>query len=63
MLDNLKRIADAEKQMTIRVPLIRGFNADERSVEAITEFAARELRARDIHFYRTTRWASINTAC
>ena len=50
VLDNLKRIADAEKQMTIRVPLIQGFNADERSVEAITEFAARELRARDIHF-------------
>lgn len=29
VLDNLKRLAQAGKQMTIRVPLIPGFNADE----------------------------------
>ena len=50
VLNNLKRIAAAGKPMTIRVPLIQGFNADEASVEAITDFAARELGVREIHF-------------
>ena len=50
VLDNLKRIAAAGKQMIIRVPLIPGFNADEAAIEAITDFAARELHAREIHF-------------
>lgn len=50
VLDNLRRIAAAGKQMTIRVPLIQGFNADEASIEAITAFAADELGAREIHF-------------
>lgn len=38
------------KKITIRVPLIRGFNADEASVTAITNFAADELGVHDIHF-------------
>lgn len=50
VMDNLKRLAAAGKKMTIRVPLIQGFNADEASIEAITDFAAHELHVSDIHF-------------
>lgn len=50
VLDNLKRLAQAGKQMTIRVPLIPGFNADEKSIADITNFAADELNVREIHF-------------
>ena len=50
VLDNLKRLAAAGKALTIRVPLIQGFNADKASVTAITNFAADELNVRDIHF-------------
>lgn len=38
------------EKITIRVPLIEGFNADEASVTAITNFAADELGVHDIHF-------------
>ncbi len=50
ILDNLKRLAVAGKKITIRVPLIQGFNADEASITAITNFAADELGVDDIHF-------------
>lgn len=50
VLDNLKRLAQAGKQMTIRVPLIPGFNADKQSITDITRFAADELNVREIHF-------------
>ncbi|MRS13813.1 glycyl-radical enzyme activating protein [Enterobacteriaceae bacterium RIT691] len=50
VLDNLRKLAQAGKKMTIRVPLIQGFNADEASIEAITNFAADELQVSDIHF-------------
>lgn len=50
ILDNLKRLAAAGKTITIRVPLIQGFNADEASVTAIANFAADELGVDDIHF-------------
>ncbi|SEK71282.1 pyruvate formate lyase activating enzyme [Kosakonia sacchari] len=50
VLDNLKRLVQAGKKMTIRVPLIPGFNADEASIKAITTFAADELNVSDIHF-------------
>lgn len=50
VLENLKRLAAAGKKITIRVPLIPGFNADEASVKAITRFAADELNVREIHF-------------
>lgn len=50
VLENLKRLAAAGKKITIRVPLIPGFNADEASVKAITRFAAHELNVREIHF-------------
>ena len=36
--------------LIIRVPLIQGFNADETSVKAITDFAADELHVGEIHF-------------
>lgn len=42
------------------MPLIQGFNADETSVKAITDFAADELHVGEIHFCPTTRWASTN---
>ncbi|HEJ9094337.1 TPA: glycyl-radical enzyme activating protein [Serratia odorifera] len=50
VLDNLRRVADAGKQITLRVPLIPGFNADRESIEAIVDFAANVLHVRDIHF-------------
>ncbi|MBS1205649.1 MAG: pyruvate formate lyase-activating protein [Proteobacteria bacterium] len=50
VLDNLRRLAQAGKKMTIRVPLIPGFNADEASIKTITTFAADELNVSDIHF-------------
>ncbi|MGK9172433.1 glycyl-radical enzyme activating protein [Yokenella regensburgei] len=50
VLDNLKRLAQAGKEMIVRVPLIPGFNADEQSITAITRFAADELQVREIHF-------------
>ncbi|MNZ98653.1 Pyruvate formate-lyase 1-activating enzyme [compost metagenome] len=50
VLENLKRLAAAGKKITIRVPLIPGFNADEASIKAITRFAADELNVREIHF-------------
>ena len=51
VLDNLERLSAAGKQITLRVPLIQGFNADEASIKAITDFAAGQLTGvRDIHF-------------
>lgn len=50
VLDNLKRLAQAGKKLTIRVPLIPGFNADKDAISAITAFAADELKVSDIHF-------------
>jgi len=50
VLDNLKRLAQVGKKITIRVPLIPGFNADKDAIRAITAFAADELKVSDIHF-------------
>ncbi|WP_039056435.1 glycyl-radical enzyme activating protein [Enterobacter sp. Bisph1] len=50
VLDNLQRLAQAGKKITVRVPLIPGFNADKASIEAITRFAADVLKVNDIHF-------------
>ena len=47
VLDNLKKLAAAGKKIIIRVPLIQGFNADETSVKAITDFAADSHVARN----------------
>ncbi len=49
VLDNLKTRRSRQK-IIIRVPLIQGFNADETSVKAITDFAADELHVSEIHF-------------
>ncbi|SUG78758.1 pyruvate formate-lyase 3-activating enzyme [Salmonella enterica subsp. enterica] len=38
------------KKWVIRVPLIQGFNADEETIKAITDFAADELHVGEIHF-------------
>ena len=50
VLDNLQRLAQAGKNMIIRVPLIQGFNASEADITAITDFAADRLRGSEIHF-------------
>jgi pyruvate formate lyase activating enzyme len=50
VLNNLRRLAASGKQIIIRVPLIQGFNADERSVTDIVNFAADELGVKAIHF-------------
>lgn len=50
VMANLIRLADAGKNITVRVPLIPGFNADKTSIKAITRFAADRLRVREIHF-------------
>lgn len=50
VLANLRKVTAAGKSMTIRVPLIPGFNADRQSLRQIVDFAAGELQASDIHF-------------
>lgn len=50
VLDNLRKVAATGKEMIVRVPLIQGFNADQTSLKAITDFAADELRVKEIHF-------------
>ncbi|MEX0526981.1 glycyl-radical enzyme activating protein [Raoultella terrigena] len=50
VLDNLQRVAQAGKKIIIRVPLIQGFNADEATIAAITDFAADRLQVGEIHF-------------
>jgi pyruvate formate lyase activating enzyme len=50
IMENLQKLVVAGKQIVIRVPLIQGFNADEKSVRAITDFAADQLGVKEIHF-------------
>lgn len=50
VLDNFRRLAAAGVKMTVRVPLIPDFNADEHSIRAIADFAADEIGVREIHF-------------
>lgn len=50
VLDNFRRLAAHGVEMTIRVPLLPDFNADERSIRAISDFAADEIGAKAIHF-------------
>lgn len=50
VMDNFCRLAQRGVNMTIRVPLIPDFNADEASIRAITDFAADELGVNEIHF-------------
>ncbi|UTJ47087.1 glycyl-radical enzyme activating protein [Atlantibacter subterranea] len=50
VMKNLENVAAAGKQIIIRVPLIPGFNADEASIQAITDFAAEKLNVKEIHF-------------
>ncbi|MFD1801462.1 glycyl-radical enzyme activating protein [Mixta tenebrionis] len=50
VMKNLRRVAEAGKQMVIRVPLIPQFNADESSITDIVNFAADELGVKEIHF-------------
>lgn len=50
VLDNFRKLAARGVEMTIRVPLIPDFNADEQSIRAISDFAADEIGAKAIHF-------------
>jgi pyruvate formate lyase activating enzyme len=40
ILDNMRRLASSETEMTLRIPLIPGFNDDEDNLEATGRFAA-----------------------
>jgi pyruvate formate lyase activating enzyme len=40
ILDNLKSLSDADKQIIIRIPVIPGFNDDQANIEATGKFAA-----------------------
>jgi pyruvate formate lyase activating enzyme len=50
VLDNFRKLAAQNVAMTIRVPLIPDFNADEQSIRAISDFAADEIGVKAIHF-------------
>jgi pyruvate formate lyase activating enzyme len=50
VMDNFRKLAARNVEMTIRVPLIPDFNADEQSIRAISDFAADELGVKAIHF-------------
>ncbi|WP_114195876.1 glycyl-radical enzyme activating protein [Edaphovirga cremea] len=50
VMDNFRRLARADKEIIIRVPLIPDFNADHDSIRAIVNFAADETGCREIHF-------------
>ena len=50
VLDNFRKLAARNVEMTIRVPLIPDFNADEQSIRAISDFAADEIGVKAIHF-------------
>jgi len=50
VLGNFRKLAARGVDMTIRVPLIPDFNADEQSIRAISDFAADEVGAKAIHF-------------
>jgi len=50
VMDNFRKLAARNVEMTIRVPLIPDFNADEQSIRAISNFAADELGVKAIHF-------------
>ncbi|MCG8158377.1 glycyl-radical enzyme activating protein [Brenneria goodwinii] len=67
VMKNLHNVARAGKALTIRVPLIPNFNANETAVREITDFAADELNVADIHFlpYHTlgmNKYALLNQA-
>lgn len=50
ILDNFRKLSQTGKAITIRVPLIQGFNADEKSVRSIIDFTANEINTYEIHF-------------
>lgn len=50
VMDNFRRLASVDTPIIVRVPLIPEFNADRDSIRAITNFAADETNATEIHF-------------
>lgn len=50
VLDNFRRLSKTNVALTVRVPLIQGFNADPASVKDIIDFTANETSAKEIHF-------------
>ena len=50
ILKNFQHLAKTNKKITVRVPLIQGFNADEKSIKSIVDFVANEIPTDEIHF-------------
>ena len=50
VLDNFRRLAQCNKEIVVRVPLIPEFNANQDAVKSITDFAADEVGVKEIHF-------------
>ena len=49
ILQNVIKIAQMSKQLIVRVPVIPGFNADEKSISLIVEFAKTMRGVQEIH--------------
>lgn len=50
VLDNFYLLSKAGKSITVRVPLIQGFNADKQSIRSIVDFTVGEILTSEIHF-------------
>lgn len=50
ILANFKKLAKMDKKITIRVPLIQGFNANKHSIRGIVDFVTHEIPTNEIHF-------------
>lgn len=50
ILDNFRQLSITGKAITVRVPIIQGFNADKLSMRSIIDFAANEITTHEIHF-------------
>lgn len=50
ILENFRQLSQCGKSITVRVPLIQGFNADKQSIRKIIDFAATEIATHEIHF-------------
>jgi len=50
ILENFKKLAKADKKITIRIPLIQGFNANKVAVKNMIDFVANEIPTNEIHF-------------
>ena len=49
ILKNVKLVDDIAKEIVIRVPVIQGFNSDEKSIREIAEFSKTLEKIREVH--------------